>query len=137
MGDDGSPLLGVGIGSARSTGVCNCTPEPMLPRADDGHIVKASSVSTAARISCELLRIGQDQLGDADLIGSARRCALAAGGKFFPTADASMRRGGFGRGAAGAGNAEGCRPPCGDMPAPQSPDRLSSTFGGAPVPESS
>jgi hypothetical protein len=73
------------------------------------------------------------QPGGVDLISSARCRTFAAGGKFFPTADASIRRGWFGR---GAGSAEGCRPVTAGVPVPQSPERSTSTFGGAPVPGS-
>ena len=67
------------------------------------------------------------QPGGVDLISAARSRTFAAGGKFFPTADASMRRGWFGQGAEGVGSIDGCRPPIAGMPGPQSPDRLTST----------
>src|SRR6516165_8190146 len=72
----------------------------------------------------------------ADLISSARLCTFAAGGKFFPTAEASMMRGWFGRAGGAAGGTEGSRPPIAGVPGAQSPDRLTWTFGGAPVPGS-
>jgi hypothetical protein len=92
--------------------------------------------SPATRLPLLLASGRFPQPGGVDLIRAARCRAFAAGGKFFPTADASIRRGWLGRGAEGVGSIDGCRPPIAGMPGPQSPDRLTSTLGGAPVPGS-
>src|ERR1700757_4064563 len=79
-------------------------------------------------------RRATDQLEGDSLISVESRSTRAAGERFFGTADASMMRGAFGRGTAGA--VDGGWPPRSGKPPPQSPDLVTSTVGGAPVPGS-